>query len=279
MENTRARGGRVVMNHGLNGTLEEAARAGDVAGTMAAITAVEDAVLRSGEPAETAARRRLRARAAAHPAGGRRARGPHDRARRRAVLRHGARRVQLPGQLGGAVARERRPARDDPAAGRHGRADRPLQPPPVPGVPHRRGRALPPLRRQPRADDARHRRLQARQRQLRPSPGRRGPARGGAGAEGDLARGRRARPLRRRGDGGRAAPDRAPGRVRVRGARARQDRAAARAAARGRRHDPRHGVVRRRRAAGFRPRREGRARRRRRRCRSTVRSAPARTAR
>jgi diguanylate cyclase (GGDEF)-like protein len=53
VENTRARGGRVVMNHGLNGTLEEAARAGDVAGTMAAITAVEDAVLRSGEPAET----------------------------------------------------------------------------------------------------------------------------------------------------------------------------------------------------------------------------------
>ena len=53
VDNASARGGRVVLNHGMNGTLEEAARAGDVAGAMAAIGAVEEAVLRSGEPAET----------------------------------------------------------------------------------------------------------------------------------------------------------------------------------------------------------------------------------
>ena len=224
VENTQARGGRVVMNHGVNGTLEEAARAGDVTGAMGAIAEVEEAVLRAGEPSERSVARRQRARPPAHAARGRRARRADDRARRRAVLRQGPRDVQLPGRLGGAVARERRAARDDPAPGRHGRADRPLQPPPLPGVPERRGRALPPLRRAARADDARHRRLQARQRQLRASPGRRGPARGGARAEGVLARGRRARPLRRRGDGRRAPADRAAGRVRVRRARARPDR-------------------------------------------------------
>ncbi len=52
VENTQARGGRVVMNHGVNGTLEEAARAGDVTGAMGAIAEVEEAVLRAGEPSE-----------------------------------------------------------------------------------------------------------------------------------------------------------------------------------------------------------------------------------
>ncbi len=55
VENAHAGGGRVVLSHGVNGTLEEAARAGDVGGAMASITAAEDAVLRSGEPAEITA--------------------------------------------------------------------------------------------------------------------------------------------------------------------------------------------------------------------------------
>ena len=54
-------------------------------------------------------------------------------------------------------------------------------------------------------DHARHRQLQARQRHLRPPAGRPRAARGGARAARVLARDRRARPLRRRGDGGRAA--------------------------------------------------------------------------
>ena len=56
-----------------------------------------------------------------------------------------------------------------------------------------------------RPDHARHRQLQARQRHVRPPPGRPRAARGRARAARVLARDRRAGPLRRRGDGGRAA--------------------------------------------------------------------------
>ena len=45
--------GRVVMRHGANGTLSEAARAGDVSNYMAALEAGEAAALEAGEPAET----------------------------------------------------------------------------------------------------------------------------------------------------------------------------------------------------------------------------------
>ena len=73
-------------------------------------------------------------------------------------------------------------------------------------------------------DHARHRQLQARQRHLRPPPGRPRAARGGARAPRVLARGRRARALRRRGDGGRAAGHRPGGRLPVRRARSPPDR-------------------------------------------------------
>jgi diguanylate cyclase (GGDEF)-like protein len=45
--------GRVVMRHGTNGTLSEAARAGDVSSYMAAVQAAEAAALEAGEAAET----------------------------------------------------------------------------------------------------------------------------------------------------------------------------------------------------------------------------------
>jgi diguanylate cyclase (GGDEF)-like protein len=45
--------GRVVMRHGANGTLSEAARAGDVSSYMAAVQAAEAAALEAGEAAET----------------------------------------------------------------------------------------------------------------------------------------------------------------------------------------------------------------------------------
>jgi diguanylate cyclase (GGDEF)-like protein len=45
--------GRVVMRHGANGTLSEAARAGDVSSYMAAVQAAEAAALDAGEAAET----------------------------------------------------------------------------------------------------------------------------------------------------------------------------------------------------------------------------------
>jgi diguanylate cyclase (GGDEF)-like protein len=45
--------GRVVMRHGANGTLSEAARAGDVSSYMSAVTAAEAAALEAGEAAET----------------------------------------------------------------------------------------------------------------------------------------------------------------------------------------------------------------------------------
>ena len=129
------------------------------------------------------------------------------------------------------VGRERRPARDRAAPGGHRRADRPLQPPPVPGGHDRRGRARPPLRPRARPDHARHRQLQERQRRARPHPGRHGAARGRARPAPVLARDRRAGPLRRRGDGGRAAADRSRGRLPVRRARPPADRGAGPAAA------------------------------------------------
>jgi diguanylate cyclase (GGDEF)-like protein len=71
VDTANARGGRVVLNHGMNGTLEEAARAGDVAGAMAAIGAAEEAVLRSGEPAEaTVGELRALGRPLTEPEGG-----------------------------------------------------------------------------------------------------------------------------------------------------------------------------------------------------------------
>ena len=45
--------GRVVMRHGVNGTLSEAARAGNVSSYMAAVQAAEAAALEAGEAAET----------------------------------------------------------------------------------------------------------------------------------------------------------------------------------------------------------------------------------
>jgi diguanylate cyclase (GGDEF)-like protein len=45
--------GRVVMRHGANGVLSEAARAGDVSSYMAAVSAAETAALQAGEAAET----------------------------------------------------------------------------------------------------------------------------------------------------------------------------------------------------------------------------------
>jgi diguanylate cyclase (GGDEF)-like protein len=48
-----AEGGRVVMRHGVNGTLSEAARAGNVSSYMAALEAGEAAALEAGEAAET----------------------------------------------------------------------------------------------------------------------------------------------------------------------------------------------------------------------------------
>ena len=68
-----------------------------------------------------------------------------------------------------------------------------------------RGRARPALRARPRPRDARHRRLQAGQRHLRPPAGRPRPRRGRPGAARVLARDRRAGPLRRRGARRRAA--------------------------------------------------------------------------
>ena len=143
----------------------------------------------------------------------------------------------------------------------------------------RRGRARPALRPADGPDHARHRQLQARQRHLRPHAGRPRAARGGARAARVLARDRRARPLRRRGDGGRAArrpTSRAP--TSSPSACATRIEALELPLLEGDGHAARHRVVRRRRAA-----RLGRRRTRTRWSprptpRSTARSAPARTA-
>ena len=107
---------------------------------------------------------------------------------------------------GRGVDRERRPARDGRAPGGHRRAHRACS---TAAASRRRWRPRSSARRRfgqpvgPRA--ARHRRLQARQRHLRPPAGRPRAARGGAGAARDLARDRRAGALRRRGARRRAA--------------------------------------------------------------------------
>ena len=180
------------------------------------------------------------------PARSRRSRAPAaSRARRAAARRRGAahrvlglvsvaraaprlhrrraRAVQLPRQPGRGVDRERRPARDRAAPGGHRRADRPVQPPPLPGGDRDRGRARPPLRPAARADHARHRRLQARQRHATATSRATMVLREVARVlRRLLARDRRARALRRRGDGGRAAADRPRRRLPVRRARARR---------------------------------------------------------
>ena len=53
IDGVRADCGRVMMRHGVNGTLAEAARAGNVAAYMAAVQAAEKAALDAGEAAET----------------------------------------------------------------------------------------------------------------------------------------------------------------------------------------------------------------------------------
>ena len=175
----------------------------------------------------------------------------------RAVHARRARAVRLPDRPGERLGRERRPARDRAAPGGHRRADRPLQPPALPGGHDRRGRARPALRPRARPGHARHRQLQDRQRRARPHPGRHGAGRGRTGPAPVLARDRRAGPLRRRGDGGRAAADRPRGRLPVRRARPRADRGARTAAGRRRRHAEGHGVVRGRLTGHRRRRHEG----------------------
>ena len=99
-----------------------------------------------------------------------------------------------------------------------------------------RGRALQALRPAGGPGAARPRRLQGRQRHLRPPAGRPRAARGGPRAARDLARDRRAGALRRRGAGRRAARHRPRGRLQPGRARARGDRGAVAAAARRRGH-------------------------------------------
>jgi diguanylate cyclase (GGDEF)-like protein len=53
VDGVRADCGRVMMRHGVNGTLSEAARAGNVASYMAAVQAAEKAAMDAGEAAET----------------------------------------------------------------------------------------------------------------------------------------------------------------------------------------------------------------------------------
>ena len=144
----------------------------------------------------------------------------------RVVHARRARAVRLPHQPGERLGRERRPARDRAAPGGDRRADRPVQPPPLPGGHDGGGRARPPLRPRAGPDHARHRQLQGRQRHVRPPPGRHGAGRGRARPAPVLARDRRAGPLRRRGDGRRAAADRPRGRLPVRRARPPPDRGA-----------------------------------------------------
>ena len=62
------------------------------------------------------------------------------------VHRRRARAVRLPRQPGRRLDRERRPPRDRAAPGGHGRADGPVQPPPLPGGHGQRGRARQALR-------------------------------------------------------------------------------------------------------------------------------------
>ena len=124
----------------------------------------------------TAARSLIRS-AAANARGRRRARlggafGPR-------VHRRGARPLPLSRDPGGRLHGERRPARDGRARVRDRRADRPVQPAALRRGARHRGRARQAIRTADGARAARHRRLQAGQRHLRPPAGRRRPARGG----------------------------------------------------------------------------------------------------
>ena len=118
--------GRVMMRKGANGALSEAARAGNVSSYMAAVQAAESAALKAGEAAETqisGANALARPLHAPEPEEG--VLGVISIARPGLPV-HGspARAVRLPREPGRDLDRERRPARDDPAPGGHGRAHR-----------------------------------------------------------------------------------------------------------------------------------------------------------
>ena len=218
--------GRVVMRSGANGTLAEAARAGNVSSYIAAVSAAEAAAMEAGEAAETqlsGANALARPLAAPEPEDGvlgvisiARPGRPFSQ-RQRELFEYLTNQAAISIENVDLHEQVQRQAVTDELTG-------PVQPPPLPGGHHGRGRAHAALRPGARPDHARHRRLQARQRHLRAPPGRRGAQGGRARAARVLARDRRAGALRRRGDGGRAAADRARGRVRVRRARAPADR-------------------------------------------------------
>ena len=130
-----AEGGRVVMRQAGNGDAGRGRarrRVSALHGGGAGRRGGRAGARRGGRDAD---RRRQRAGAAAAGAraGGRRARRHLDRPPRAAVHRAPARALRLSHQPGGDLDRERRPARDDPAPGGHGRAHRPVQPSPLPG--------------------------------------------------------------------------------------------------------------------------------------------------
>ena len=209
-----AHAGRAALRTESHGRFEEIAGEGDVNRYRDAIAAAEAAALDTGTTVEAEV---ADAFALSHPL------RAQDSGRILGMLSvaraaeqfsaGGARAVRLPRRPGRRLDRERGPARHGQAPGRHRRADRPVQPPPLPGGHRQRGRANQARRPRDGPDHARHRQLQARQRHLRPHAGRSRAARGRAGAAGDVARDRRAGALRRRGDGRRAAGHRPRRRV------------------------------------------------------------------
>ena len=176
--------GRATMRRRADAPMEEVAQTGDPNAYHRALHAAEAAVMDAGEVAEISIGGDERAGRAAVGHRGRRPRaGDRLRRPRRPPLRAaGARALRLSHEPSRSFRGKRRSARDRAAPGRHRRADRPVQPPPVPGGHGRRGRARPPLRPGDGPDHAGHRQLQARQRHLRAHAGRHGPARSGAGA-------------------------------------------------------------------------------------------------
>ena len=151
---------------GADGRLQEVARHGEPEVFGRALHAAEAAVIDAGEVAEIQIGG---ASALAAPLGaseeGDQVVGIVSVARGDRAFTHGERELfAYLDQPGVGVGRERRPARDRAAPGRHRRADRPVQPPPLPGGHGRRGRARAPLRPRDGPDHARHRRLQAGQR-------------------------------------------------------------------------------------------------------------------
>ena len=134
----RARGGA----HGDHGRFEESAGEGDVEPLRDASArprrrrSTPGRRSRPRSPARSRSRTRCaRRRAAAHPRHG------LGRPRRATFTAGGARAVRLPRRPGRRLDRERGPARHGQAPGRHRRADRPVQPPPLPGGHRQRGRA------------------------------------------------------------------------------------------------------------------------------------------